>query len=289
MKISSVSNSINNFALQNKNNKKAQNTAFKGIYVEKNVRLGNVAESKVEPKFLPKDALLLNEIASMYPNQDCFIRRDKSSFPRLEYREKPPEVTMFHENYAKFYETNIVPDDEKYPCIPLIIYPDSNLNEYIGMTSSMSLNPSLPYTIKAGYEVHKKIMEKKYQIMDVIGHVDNVSLGDDSIIEKSHEAIDDVETAVTRYLLECSYTALTDKMTAKQFYSSNIPKIQARLSAKRRLDLTTPSSKLPAQIPSQDRKDICEMAMEEYPNTEENKNEIEKLVNHMLHYGMFIG
>ena len=208
--------------------------------------------------------------------------------PRLEYREKPPEVAIFHENYSQYYEYDVCPFDLEYPAVPLIIYPDSEFNEYIGLTSSISLNPSLPYTIKSGYELHKKVMEKKFQILDALGPVDKFDLGSDTVIEKSHESIDEPETAVTRYLLECAYAAMTDKSIAKNFYDSNSRRMQSTLSVKRRLDLVTPTSKQPGQIPSKDRKDICEIAMQEYPNTEENKAEIEKIVQTMHHYNMHL-
>lgn len=293
MKISSVTQNTNNFFSGRKNkplngSNALKMPAFKGIFIEDDVRIGNSALSTTEPKFTRMDALLLNDIASMYPNQDCFIRSDSSNLPRLEYREKPPEVAIFHENYSQFYEYDVSPFDFDYPAVPLIIYPNSEFNEYIGLTSSTSFNPSLPYTIKAGYELHKKIMEKKFQILDALGPVDKVDLGNDTIIEKSQDSIDEAETSLTRYLLECAYTFMTNSTSSKKFYEANSRKIQSTLSVKRRLDLTTPTASQPAQIPSKDRKDICELAMQEYPNTEENKAEIEKIVHTMKHYNMHL-
>ncbi len=295
MKISSAASSANisslnecNKTVKNVNKKAGNSFSFKAIYVENDVRLGNAALSHTKPKFLYRDALLLNDIASMYPNQDCFIRSDKSHYPRLEYREKPPEVAIFYENYSKSYEQDILPKDKTYPCVPLILYPESKLSDFIGVPSSRSYNPSLPYTIKAGYEVHKKIMEKKYQIMDVIGPVDYFDLGEQTVIDKAHDAIEDVESSVTRYLMECAYTSLTHQNESEQFYASNIPQVQTWLNTKRRIDLTTPTAKQPVAPHSEDRKDICEMTSEEYPNMEENRKEIEQIVDDMKHYKLYL-
>ena len=269
-------------------NKNLKRPGFKAIYVEDNVRLGIAAQSHIKPEFLPHDELLLCDIADMYPNQDCFIRSGKSYHPRLEFREKPPKVTVFHENYAKYYEHDIEPNNEKYPCVPLILYPDSDLGKFIGLTSSKSLNPSLSYTIKAGYELHKKIMEKKYQIMDVIGHVDNFSLGEKNIIEKAHETIDDYETSILRYLLECSYTALTSSAKNDNSYEATIKRMQSRLNAKRRIDLTIPTANHPNKTVSEERIDICKLTQEEYPNTEENKKEMKNIIQNMQYYNLFL-
>ncbi len=297
MNISSISNSVNSFlSLKNKNNTNKQNQkvqpSFKGIYVEDIVDLGEVAENSSLPKFLKKDALLLNEIANQYPYQDCFIRKGNVGLPRLEYRERPPEVQIFTESLAKEYKTAIDPNDEEYPVEPLLLYGDSNLNRFIGMTSYISLNPSLPYTIKVGFELHKKLLEKKYQIMEVIGKTDNLDLGDETLIQKAHKAIEDVEMAVTRYLLEASYAALTDRATASQIYASNYPKVQTRMDAKRKLELTTSAAKFPEMDPEkikENKIDICELAMQNYPNMEENKKRIQELSEYMFNNGIVLG
>ena len=72
-----------------KNSNKNPKVSFGAIYVEQNIDLGRTAESRFPPKFSKRDELLLNEIAQLYPNQDCFIRRGYCNFPRLEFREKP--------------------------------------------------------------------------------------------------------------------------------------------------------------------------------------------------------
>lgn len=296
MKISAISTAYNSFVKRKAENIQKQNTnnknvSFKGIYVEDIVDLGDVAESGFPSKFMKKDSLLLNEIAQDYPNQDCFIRKGYAGMPRLEYREKPPEVQNFTSSIFRQYNISIDPDDKDYPCEPLILYPDSNLNRMIGVTSFISLNPSLPYTVKAGYELHKKLIEKKYQIMDVIGRSDSVNLGEETLIEKAHKAIADVEAAVTRYLLESSYIALTNRASASQIYASNYPKVQSRLDAKRKLDLTTSTAKMPVINPDDATKkiDICEIAMKRYPDYKENQEVNESLLNYMASNAIILG
>lgn len=289
MKISAISNAYNSFT-QNKINKNKNqnqktsnpnNVSFKGVYVEDIVDLGDVAEPGFPAKFLKKDALLLNEIASYYPNQDCFIRKGYGGMPRLEFREKPPVVQNFSASVFKQYNIEIDPNDKNYPSVPLLLYGDSSLNRVIGMTSYISLNPSLPYTVKVGFELHKKLLEKKQQIMEVIGRSDSVDLGEENITEKAHAAIADIEEAVKRYLLETAYLALTDRASASQLYASNYPKVQSRLDAKRTLDITTSIAKLPAPDP-QDKVDICEVAMKLYPDYQENKLANARLEEYMV-------
>ncbi len=297
MNISSISNSVNSLFTNKNNNaekkeKLTNKPSFKGIYIEDIVDLGEVAEKTSVPTFLKKDALLLNEIANQYPYQDCFIRRGNVGLPRLEYRERPPQVQVFTETLAREYKTEIDPNDQDYPAEPLLLYEDSNLNRFFGVTSYISLNPSLPYTVKVGYELHKRLLEKKYQIMEVIGRTDNLDLGEETLIQKAHKAIEDVETAVTRYLLEASYAAITDRATASQIYASNYPKVQTRMDAKRKLELTTSAAKLPDLNPEELRKnkiDICELAMQNYPNLEENKKRIKELSEYMFNNGLVLG
>lgn len=289
--LSSLSNMRNNLQARTSNTVPARNNtiSFKGIYVEDIVDLGDVAESSLPAKFLKKDALLLNEIAQDYPNQDCFIRKGYGGMPRLEYREKPPVVQTFSNTVFKQYNVSIDPDDKEYPVEPLLLYEDSPLNRMIGLTSFISLNPSLPYTIKAGFELHKKLLEKKQQIMDVVGKTDGVDLGEETLIEKAHKAIADVEEAVTRYLLESAYVALTDRASASQIYASNYPKVQSRLDAKRTLDLTTSVAKQPEPDNTKEKIDICEVAMKMYPDYQENKEANAKLLEYMSNHGIIIG
>lgn len=294
MRISPLANLYNSFSSNsvNKQQKHNEKTSFKAIYVEDVVDLGDVSEGNFPPKFLKKDALLLNEIAQEYPNQDCFIRKGYAGLPRLEFREKPPEVQVFTETLARQYKTSINPKDSDYPVEPLILYGDSRLNRFIGMTSYISLNPSLPYTVKVGFELHKKLLEKKFQIMEALGKADDVDIGAENIVQRAHKAIEDVEIAVTRYLLEASFAALTDRASASQIYASNYPKVQSRLDAKRNLDLVTSIAKRPELDVENMRKnkiDICDLVMKNYPNTKENKARIEELSEYMAQNGIVIG
>ncbi len=162
------------------------------------------------------------------------------------------------------------------------------------MTSFISLNPSLPYTVMAGYELHKKLLEKKYEILKGIGKTDEYGydVGDKTIIERAHKEIEDIEIAVTRYLMESAYAALTDKASAQQIYASNYPKVQSRLSEKRKFDLTTSIANRP-KIDLEEIKtkkmDICKIAMENYPDVNENRERIKTLKSYMEKKGIVLG
>lgn len=264
--------------------------SFKSIYVEDIVELGDVAKSNEPPQFLAKDALLLNEIANEYPNQDCFIMKGYAGLPRLEYREKPPEVQLFTSTFAKNYRIDLDPNDEEYPSEPLLLYGDSPMNRFIGMTSFVSLNPSLPYTVRAGYELHKRLIKKKEEILKVIGKTDDFDMGDDTLIGRAHKEIKDVELAVTRFLMEAAFSSLTDPATAQQIYKSNIPKVQSRLGEKRKYDLTTSLGNRPDMAELSKKKfDICEAALEKFPDEQENINRIEELMGYLKEHGLVLG
>ncbi len=279
---------FNNF--NNKQFSEKKNTAsFKGVYLEDIIDLGQASKETVPAQFLPGDALLLNKIAQEYPNQDCFIKKGYAGHAYLEFREKPPEVQIFSSTLYKRYTTAIDPDDKEYPCEKLILYPDSRLNRFIGMPSFISTNPSLPFTIKVGFELHKKLIEKKYQIKDALGKNDGINIGEESLIKRAHKEIEEVETALTRYLMECAFAALTDRASAKQIYASNYPKIQSRLDADRKLDLTVSAAKRPKIDPKDvenNKTDICEKVMEAYPYYEENKARIAELEEYMSSKGL---
>ena len=270
--------------------------SFKGIFLEDMICLGRVSADKHRSKFQKKDALLLQEIASLYPNQDCFIMAGKDSLPCIAYREKPIALQKFTRNIVGQNAISIDPEDSEYPIIPLIIYPDEpdidlrrkNLSLIFGVPSYISINPSLPYTVKVGYELHKQLLEKKYQILKVVGQNEHIDLGTSSIAEKAHESIECVENAVTRYLLESAYEALTDRVTAGQLYASNYTKVQNTLQNKRDIDLTTPLSKQYQELKNPYEVDICEKALETYPDDEENKDEIIKLVDYMLENNIYL-
>lgn len=288
-----------NSGVQKKSSGQKDKVSFGSIYIEDVCNPGEVAKKGLTPQLLAKDALLLNDIAKEYPNQDCFIRKGFRDYPRLEYREKPPEVQVFTSNLADKFKVTIDPDDDKYPSEPLIIYENDPLTMFIGLPSFVSLNPSLPYTVKAGYEVHKKLLEKKIKIEEAVGKNDIVDFGDEPVIKKAHKAIEDIETAVIRYLMECSYAALTDKADACQLYASNYPKVQSRLADRRIFDLTT-SVKEQDRIKTEKiledaannkksaKTDICETAMNNYPNLHENKARIKELSKYMMDNSIYI-
>lgn len=302
MNINSVSNTRYSFPKVNNKKTNSQKVSFKGIFLDIIADPGGITSNSFPARFQKRDALLLNEIAQSYPNQDCFIRRGLGSRPRLEYRERPPEVQVFSADRLLTYKVEVDACDKHYPTIPLILYPNEKPDEYflsafpnltflLGVPSNISTNPSIGYTVKAGYEVHKKVMEKKFQIMDVVGRTDEVDFGDEILVEKAHKAAEDVEIAVTRLLLESAYATLMDRASARQIYESNYPKIQTRLDAKRRLDLTTSlakQAKMREEIgESTSRKtDICEIAMKKFPNTQENKERIKLLHDYMLENGI---
>ena len=309
MKISSISRYSNNYKSITKTNKnltpqitKDNNTtnnnkdiSFKSIYVEDKCSLGSVAQKGILAKFMKKDSLLLNEIATRYPNQDCFITSGYHFFPQLKYREKPDDVQLFTKNLADEYVSHVDPDDPDNPAIPLLLTEKEPLTLFFGVPSYISLNPSLPFTVQAGYEVHKKLLEKKYEILDSVGKNDDVDFGDKTVTELAHEAIADVETAVKRYLMESAYSVLTDKARASQLYASNYLIVQTRLKDKRRFDLTTGYSKqLDIKLKSLDGKeddkpfDICEVAIKKYPNMKENQDRIEYLVKDLFDKKIFL-
>ena len=114
----------------------------------------------------------------------------------------------------------------------------------------------------------------------------------ESVTKKAHKAIEDVEIAVIRYLLESAYAAVSDRASAQQIYESNYPKVQSRLDAKRKLDLVTSTAKRPEvnlEKLDSEKVDICELAMRNFPNVDENKARIEELTRYMSMKGMSIG
>lgn len=288
MNISSITNSINSFSqnIINKNNKKAD-LSFGSIYVESTVELGRAAESsRFPPKFTKRDALLLNEIAQLYPNQDCFIRSGHANYPRLEFREKPADVQIFSTTLGERYKTEINPNNEEYPCVELLLTKeDRTANRIIGMQNFIATNPSLAFTISAGFEVHKKLLEKKYEILQYIGQGDDFNIGRKDVDERAHQAVKDIEIAVKRYLMESAYAALKDRASAEQIYASNLPKVQTRLDANRMLDLTTSvANRVPVfdEELTKDRMDICQVATSTYPDTDKNLQRIRDLEQYMI-------
>ena len=131
------------------------------------------------------------------------------------------------------------------------------------------------------------MLERKYQLIDLIGRTDVVDLGGKSISQKAYESIKEIEMAVKRFLIESAYIALTDRASGRQIYESDIPKIQSRLDMKRRYDLTTSVAKqaIP-QRRKEDRTDICELSVQQFPNYKENQDAIEQLTGYMREKGI---
>lgn len=299
MKINAVSNAINYFSKKNIQNK-ANNVSFGAIYVDESVNLGEASESKFKNRFLKKDALLLNKIAQLYPNQDCFIKKGHDGYPALEFRERPPEVQPFNASIFKQYDISVNPDDPDYPCEPLLLYDDDEMNRLIGLPSFVSLNPSLAYTVQAGYELHKKLIAKKQQIMEVVGKTGGIEFGEKTLVQRAHEGIKGMEEAVKRYLLESAYLALSNRASSRQINESNYPKVQSRLDSERTLDLTTSLARqkeLKQKIDSDlrqpenvdiEQKDICEYAMQLYPNYNDNVQANKMFLEYMTSNGIII-
>lgn len=292
MKIMPIANGYHN-SIKN-NAKHNKDVSFKNIYIEDITDIGHAKRGSFPPRFSIKDALLMNELAMEYPNQDCFIKRGEGQFPRLEFREKPIDVTVFTDSLTGFYNIGIDPKDPEYEAVEMILYSQGEDNSYkipklnleIGVPSYISTNPSLQYTIKMGFECHKKVMEKKYQILEVLGKNEEVSLGDDSLITKAHNATEDVEVSVIRYLMESAFLALTEKASAKKLYESNYLKIQSVLDDKRKFDLVTCTEKQPKVGREGNGKDICDELSAIYPNTEYNIKRINELIEYMLDKGI---
>ena len=292
MKISSNSSNVSSFLVKN-NNMKNQNSnvSFGAIYVEQNIDLGRNAESRFPPQFSKRDELLLNEIAQLYPNQDCFIRRGYCNYPRLEFREKPAGVQVFKPTLGERYRMEVNPANEEFPCIELLLHKEDRVaNRIIGLQNYIATNPSLAFTISAGFEVHKKFLQMKYEIMKYFGSGDEVSLGQKDINERAYLATRDTEIAVKRYLMESAFAALKDRASAEQIYASNLPKVQTRLDANRKLDLTTSVANRAPVIDEEllkDRMDICEVATSMYPNPDENESRIKEIEEYMVSNGLF--
>lgn len=281
-----ISRATNSLYPIKKSENKMNNVSFKGIFIDSKVDLGPIKEKSFPPKFLKKDELMLNEISQQYPNQDCFIRRDSTGLPRLEYRERPCEVQVFQADASKHYNMSINSIDVDHPCESLIIYPDSPLSSIIGIPSNISSNPSLPFTIKVGFELHKKLLGMKMQIMDIIGSTDSVNFGSESIMQKAHKAIEDIETAVTCYLVDCAYETFEDSDNARKAYEADYDTIQSVLDSKRKLDLITSVSKQSNRNASEniDTKieiDIIEEILKTYPDMGENTDRLNSVVSYL--------
>lgn len=308
MRISSISCALKNITsprnINNKNNSVKNNfeqksdvfvssdkkTSFKGLYVDKDITLGRLCSGDFPSEFLSKDSLVLREIAALYPNQDCFIIKGKDGIPALTYREAPIDIMRFSDSLSGLYNISVEPVDNKYPAIPLILYPDlpeyqyklPGINKMLGVTSRFSYNPSLPYTVKVGYDLHKRVMDKKSQIMGVVGENDYIDLGSRTVADKAHESIEDTETAVTRYLMEAAFKTLNDRDKGVEPDGTNYPKPENKLKRNRNKDLITSLEDRPQNVKNPYAVDICDDAERMYPNDEENQNQINMLYDYML-------
>lgn len=291
MKISSIQsyipkkNNLQTKTMQQNNSvvsKSCNTIPFKSIYIEGITYINEKGEGIYPAKFLLKDSLLLNRIAQDYPNQDCFISRGYMGYPALEFREKPRDVQIFDSAFPDNYKITVERSDKEYPCEPLILYDDSLMGFFLGLPFDNSLNPSLAYTVKAGYELHKVLLRKKEQIKEEIGRSDSYTIGSESLIKKAHEAIRDVELAVTRHLLVSALKVHKDNPTGEQLYKSNYLKVQSALESERQVDLLTSVAKQPSPLLSDlNKEDICEYAIRKYPNKAENEREIPRLLKYL--------
>lgn len=272
--------------------KNMQPVSFKRIYKSADVSLlRNDELSLEEENQIPtRDGYLLNELASLYPNQDCFIMSGSGGYPCLFFREVPPVVQVFNSQEKNKLSFELKLNDEQYPFVPLILYPDNpkycdkrpEMNAIIGCPPKYSTNPSYIYTIQVAYEVHKKLMEKKYQILNALGKNEHYDFGtDETIMDKAHKEIEDVENAATRYLLECALISTDDKIIKNTEYEDSFSKIKEKLDLKRIADLTTSIAEQP-MIDTSKRVNLCKMITELYPNTDENKQRIQEIVDMLV-------
>lgn len=298
MKISAFSSAnYNNNLMKNnlKETNKKSNVSFKSVYLDGFVDLGRASCKSVPARFLPSDEYALRKIEQQYPNQDCFICKGRDRRPCLMYRETPVRIPYYNPTrLADVYKLEINPNDKDYPCEPLILDKDSDLNIFIGMPSYISTNPSLIFTIKVGFELHKELMKKKALIEDALGNNEDFNLGEESIVKLAHKEIKETETAVIRYLMECAYAALSDRASAEQIYKSDYPKIQSILKAEREYDLTTSTTNRP-KIKNNDnsgkeenKEDFCQSIVNMFPDYEENVARIEELKQYMNENSLFL-
>ncbi len=293
MKISAISRALNSANMRNHNANKQniaknnKNFSFKSIYIEdSNINLGLERESNIPPTFMLKDALMLDRIANEYPNQDCFIIGGENRNTLLEYREKPPKVQVFSYPKTDVFKMEIEHHNVKdYPFQPLLLK-DAKYSKFIGLPTYKSVNPSLPFTIKAGFELQKKILEKKYKILDILGDNGDFDIGKESIESRSYADVTDMESSLLRFLIESAYENLQPKTVEENDYVHTREKDLEKLKQARKYDLTTSKSARPIEEIQEEYKDyepidICDIAEKYYPNIQDNAEQIEVLVNDM--------
>ncbi len=263
----------------------SKRNSFKGIYVDYDTDIGNEKEDVYPATFKNSDAVLLNEIARRYPNQDCFICKGANGKPRLEFRERANDVQVFRTNTFNQYMIEVNPKNKENPCVPLIIHENSDINSIIGIPSRFSHNPSLTFTILLGFELNKKLIEKKYQILDVMGENESIDLGGETPTDKAYNGIKELEIAVTRYLVECAFAAINDTSSASGLSSFNLSKVQDDLIEKRKNNLMSGDAVV-SDIDLLDGKDVLSVIMERYPNVDENKKRIEEIAEYIRIMGI---
>lgn len=299
MKISSVLGSLNPSTRKNNQLKKQTNTSFKGIFVNSGVTSTLLTVGKPRYSFLPRNALNLNKVSYSYPNQDCFITKGYEECPALLYRERPIDVPMYTDTPYREFSIKYDKEEEPYQPIPLLLYPIENypnedyflskykyINLFIGQCSQVSVNPSLEYTVSAGYELHKKIIDKKRQIEKAIGDTNaKIDFGGPSILDKAHKAIEEIEIAVARFLLESAYPVLLNRAKTRDETGHNNLRMLTKLEMDREYDLTTSLAKQKEDAATSDKSvnnfDICDFSMKYYPNIQENKAKIRELAEYM--------
>lgn len=286
MEISSVSNKVN-FGTLSKNNNK--NVSFGSIYLDSNSYIGLISETLKPPKFPLKDELIFNEVSQLYPNQDCFIKSGDRGQPILQFREKPVGLQVFDVTLTDRYAFSINPEEENNPCVELILTKDDDIaTQVLGYQHKEYNEPSLATTIKAGFEVHKKILEKKLMFMKHIGKGDIPSLGPKSIDELSHDLVRDVELAVKRHVLEAAYSLTFEPVSASLRYGKEEERIEYKLGKNRNLEMTTSATKRPLFLDPEftlNGIDICKRAMELWPDYDDNKERIDKLLEFFKNNG----
>ena len=253
---------------------KQNHVSFKNIYVDEDVRIGYFAKSETPPVFTETDSLILNEIAMQYPNQDCFIRSGKDRLPRLEFREKPKQIPSL-KVYGQRYATQAIDrEDPNNACVQLLVYPNSIYSGLFSTTSSFSFIPSLPHTVKTGFELHKKYLEKKYMILDSIGKTGRIDFGKEKLLDRVYEETESTEVSFHRYLVENAALALFNRDKSKQRFDAVYPKMEAKLEEKEKKDMLSKDSDRSSDetgINYLDSKDLCTEIEQEYPNRYDNE------------------
>ena len=268
MKISSISGFVNKFSSP-KTNKK---TSFKGIYLHNDINIGQ-DKVRMPVKFSREDSLILDEMSREYPYQDCFIKAGSNDkLPRLEFRERPIDIPNFTTSLTGYdYKITVDSLDKDYPTVPLILDGTNEMSNYIGKPSYSLSSPSLLYTIRMGFELHKRLLAKKKEILESMGKNDGID--NREILEMAYRDADiqHAEKAVQRHLLEQAYLSKLEKGNYGDL-SEGFEKQKAGsvLYEKRRNGMCDTAST------------AIEQAITDYPNDVENEMVIPKLMDALI-------